>query len=117
MKKPPIAVILIAVLYIVAGSAGLIYHLHEWNSPSHTHNELLGMSVVRALAIVAGIFLLFGKNWARALALVWIAFHVVIGAMHDLMSLVIHAMLMVIVMVALFSPQSETYFSGKKVDS
>lgn len=117
MKKPPIAVILIAALYIVAGAAGLIYHLREWSSPSHTHNELLGMSLVRALAIVAGVFLLLRKNWARGLALVWIAFHVVIGAMHDLMSLVIHAMLMVIVMVALFSPKSEAYFSGKTTES
>jgi hypothetical protein len=115
MRRPPLAVIVIAALYIVAGTAGLIYHRHEWSLLSQSH-QILWVSLVRALAIVAGVFLLLGKNWARALAVAWIAFHVVVGATDDVMSLVIHAMLMVIILLALFAPKSQAYFSGKTAE-
>ena len=114
--KRPIAVTIVAVIYILAGSVGFIYHLREWSSLSHSHTEILWMSVVRLLAVVAGVFLLRGENWARALALVWMAFHVVIGAMHDLTSLLMHSMLLVIIMLALLTQKSEAYFSRKTVD-
>ena len=47
-------------------------------------NEFVWISVLGAAAVVAGIFMLKGRSWARWLALVWIASHVVISAFHPL---------------------------------
>ena len=37
----------------------------------------------RSAQIVAGVFMLYGHNWARWLLVVWLAFHVIVGALHS----------------------------------
>ena len=39
----------------------------------------------RLLQIVAGVFMLYGRNWARWLLVAWIAFHIVVGALHSVL--------------------------------
>ncbi len=73
MKTGP-SVIVIAVLYIVVGSGGFFSHL-----PSHWQGEDFLIEATELLAIICGVFLLFGKKWARWLALAWMALHVVIS--------------------------------------
>src|SRR5688572_26815562 len=47
----------------------------------------------RILQIVAGVFILRGSNWARWLLVVWIAFHIVISALHSTFQLLLHAVI------------------------
>lgn len=103
MNKRPISVTIIAVVYIVAGAAGLIYHAGEiLTSP--------WVGVVRALAIVAGVFMLRAQNWARWLAMVWIAFHVVLSAFHSVSEFAMHAVLCAVFAFVLFRRSTNRYF-------
>lgn len=72
--KPGAFVIVIAVLYIVVGLGGFASHL-----PNHWQREDILIEATELVAITCGVFLLFGKNWARWLALAWMALHVVIS--------------------------------------
>ena len=94
----------------MVGIGGLAYHLREFNPHHLFENDALTASVVRALAIVAGIFMLQGKNWARWLALAWMAFHVIISIHHPLPQLVTHAVLLALFIYLLFRPTAREYF-------
>jgi hypothetical protein len=54
----------------------------------------------------------FGQNWARWLALAWIAFHVVLSALHPIPELIIHAVFCAVFAWLLFRPEAARYFRG-----
>ena len=105
-KKPPASIIVLACLYILVGVVGLIRHFREsLASPAGGVWVLL----TECLAIVAGVFLLRGQNWARWLALAWIAFHVAIsfGVMREL---IVHSVFLALFAWILFRPEARRYF-------
>ena len=104
--KRPWAVTVLGVLFIVAGLVGLLYHLAQ----DERNWELAVISLLRLLAVVGGIFLLLGRNWARWLTVVWLAFHVVLSAFHSMEQMAAHAVLLVIVTYFLFRDRSADYF-------
>ena len=108
--KRPLSVTILGGVYILVGIGGLAYHLREFNPHHLLENDALTASVVRALAILAGIFMLQAKNWARWLALAWMAFHVIISIHHPLPQLVTHAMLLAVIAYLLFQPKVREYF-------
>jgi len=110
--KRPLAVTIICVLYILTGTAGLIYHFSEF--AAHPSVGGLGIEFVRVLAIVAGVFMLQGANWARWLALVWMAFHVYVGALHGWQQAAIHAAFLVVIAFFLLGKQAGEYFDSEK---
>ena len=65
---------------------------------------------VRALLVVGGAFLLRDRNWARWLLVVWLGYHVVLGALHSLFGFTIHILLFAIVTYFLFRPLASAYF-------
>ena len=69
--------------------------------------------VVRLLALVAGVFMLYGFNWARWLLVVWLAYHVGLGAFHSALELVVHSLLLAVVVYFLFRRQASAYFSSE----
>ena len=77
-NKRPLAVTLIAWLYIAAGTIGVAYHLQELRPQHPFQYDIVWVSLVRLIAIVAGVYMLPGSNWARWLALAWIVFHVIL---------------------------------------
>ena len=110
MKKPPLPVVLVSCLFVVAGIAGIVYHLPEWRLANGVHAKEAWAVTVRLLAIVCGVFLFLGKNWARCLAIAWMVYHVVLSAMHSTSELATHVVLLVVVAVLLFLPVSTRYF-------
>ena len=104
--KRPIPVIFLGGLFIVAGLVGIAYHLSE--RPADP--SIILITLVRMLAIVGGIFLLMGRNWARWLLLAWLAFHVVVSAFHSLSEMAAHAVLLIVVAYFLFTPPDTNYF-------
>jgi hypothetical protein len=112
MNPRPFSITLLAVLLIVFGAIGLVYHFSELN-PSHLlQNDALWVELVRILAIIAGIFLLRGRNWARWLALLWIGFHVVISFWHPWSQLAIHIAVFAVFAYFLFRPTATRYFGS-----
>ena len=104
-SPPPIAIWIVAGMYIAVGCVGFIYHFHQFRDPDGIWIEL-----TEFLALVAGVFLLLGKNWARWLALAWMAFHVVLSGFHARREFVIHFIIFVLIAGLLFSPPSNRYF-------
>ncbi len=78
-KKPPIGVIVIAALLLLAGALGLYGDAMSFTTLAASHYDILWPVGTHILALVAGVFLLLGHNWARWLAVVWMAFHVAIS--------------------------------------
>ena len=67
---------------------------------------------IRAAPIFCGVFMLYGRNWARWLLVVWIGFHIVIGFWHSLGAGLVHAGLFGVVLFFLFRPPASAYFRG-----
>jgi hypothetical protein len=110
MNKRPLSVTIIAWIFILAGAIGLLYHLNELRAPNAALRETVPIALVRVLAIVAGIFMLRGSNWARWLALAWLAFHVVLSIFHPLFELVFHALLFATITYFLLRARANQYF-------
>jgi hypothetical protein len=104
--KRPLPVTIIACLFIVAGLVGLVYHLSE----SPLDHWIVLVSIVRIIAVVGGVSLLMGHNWARWLMLAWLAFHAVVSAFHSLSEFMPHVVLLMIVGYVLLGSPSSKYF-------
>jgi uncharacterized membrane protein len=106
--KRPLAVTILGCLFIVVGLVGLLYHSTE-NPPDRWIVVIAG---VRILAIVGGIFLIKGHNWARWLVLAWLALHVGISAFNSLSETLAHAVLLIVIGYFLLTPPASKYFEA-----
>jgi len=95
---------------IAAGLLGIAYHFTEFKFQRPFDYEIVWITLVRLLAIVSGVYMLRGQNWARWLAVVWIAFHVVISIFHPWSQLAIHALILVVFAFILFRQPATEYF-------
>jgi uncharacterized membrane protein HdeD (DUF308 family) len=107
-KGIPVSVIAIACLYLVVGVGGLVVHFDDPRAP-----DWIWVEVTELLAVVCGVFLLRGRNWARWLAGAWMAFHVVISV-GDWGRLAIHGLFLALIAWCLFRPDASRYFKNKR---
>ncbi len=110
VRKRPLAVTITAWLYILVGIVGFTYHLGEFRQGDVLRSGVLWVECLRVLAVVAGAFMLRACNWARWLALAWIAVHVILSAFHSLAQFSMHALFCAAVWWALFRPAANGYF-------
>jgi hypothetical protein len=110
MTNPrPLAVTLIAWVYIVMGAVGFVYHARELMPP--ISRDSLLVEPVRLIAIVCGIYLLRGRNWARWLTVVWMAYHVVLSLFHSADQVAVHSVfLAAIAYLLFFRPEANRFF-------
>ncbi|HLH03287.1 MAG TPA: hypothetical protein VKX25_10985 [Bryobacteraceae bacterium] len=106
----PLAVTVVAWLYIAVGTIGFIAHLADFVKQHTFGLDALEIEAVETVALVSGIFLLRGRNWARWLAIAWIGFHVVLSLFDPLSKLLIHAVLCALVAWALFHRAASRHF-------
>ena len=64
----------------------------------------------RFMQIVAGVFMLYGRNWARWLLVAWIAFHICISALHSPLMLLMHVAIFSIILFFVFRRAASAYF-------
>lgn len=88
--------------------AGL--HIAELMSQDPYHHGFI--YVVQVLAVVGGVFTLRGRNWARWLLVVWVAFHVGLGVLHSAFSSLVHSVVTAGVVYSLFRPAARLYFQS-----
>ena len=91
-RNRPASVTLIACVYILIGVIGFAYHFTEFKAPHPFQSEMVRIELVRLAAIVCGAYLLRHQDWARWLALAWIAFHVILSAFHSWPEFAIHSL-------------------------
>jgi hypothetical protein len=108
--KRPVAVLVVACLFIVVGAAGLVAHFPH---RAAFHQEDIWIELTELLAVIAGTFILRGHNWARWLALAWMAFHVVIS-WPSVSKLAIHTFVLAVFAWALFAPGARRYFAKEQ---
>jgi len=116
MNKRPLSVTIISFVFIAAGVMGVAYHLTEFKVQHPFQDEAAWLLVVRLLAIVAGIFMLKGKNCARWLSMVWIGSHVILSAFHSIPELAMHALLFVVFAYFLFRTPATQYFRTERTE-
>jgi hypothetical protein len=66
--------------------------------------------------VLGALFMLYGFNWARWLLVVWMAFHLVIGALHSPFQLLTHTLIFAVVLYFLFRPPASAYFRGTRAE-
>jgi hypothetical protein len=64
----------------------------------------------RLLAIVGGVWLLRGHNWARWLLAAWMVFHIGLSAFHSWVEVLMHTVIFLPILYFLFRGQSAHYF-------
>jgi hypothetical protein len=108
LKRIPLTVVLIACLYLAVGVGGFVVHLSDRGA-----TDWIWVEVTEFLAIVCGVFLLLGHNWARWLASAWMAFHVVIS-FGDWAQLAIHGLFLVLIVWCLYRADAGRFFKGTR---
>lgn len=116
MKNSPLPVIIVAVLFMLVGCMGFAYHLKDLFEVTNNIYETIWILLLRIVAIVCGLMLLYRINRARWLAVAWLAYHVVISALHSTSEMVTHLAFLGLVSVLLFLPVSSAYFRKKRIN-
>jgi len=109
LGKRPLSILILSCLYIAVGTLGFAYHFPR---PLAFHYEDVWIEATELLAFVAGVFMLRGHNWARWLALGWIAFHVAIS-FPVVRQVAIHSLLLAVIAWLLFQPRAVQYFASE----
>ena len=115
-NKRPVAVTILAWVYIAVGAVGFAYHFTDFQAKDVFQFDGVGVEFVRLLAVICGAFMLRGHNWARWLALAWIAFHVILSAFHALPQFAIHCVFCAVIAWLLFRPEAARYFRATRIE-
>ena len=120
MTKRPHSITIISWIFIAFGSVSFLASLLPLADSATAQRiatrpfEFWLIPVVRILALLCGVFMLYGFNWARWLLAVWIGYHVILSALHSGFELVVHSLLFAVVLYFVFRPQATTYFRGAR---
>ena len=110
MSKRPISVTLLSWVLITAGAVGLVYHITEFKTFHPFPYDSLLIELIRLLAVITGVWMLRAANWARWLAIAWIAFHVIVSYFHSWGEVAMHAVILAVFVVVLFRKNASAYF-------
>lgn len=108
--KCPLPVLVLSCLYIAVGTIGFVYHFPELVA---LRPDSVWIELTELLGVVSGVFMLRGHNWARWLALAWIAFHVAIS-FPVLRQVAIHSAILAAIAWILFRSDARQYFAGRQ---
>ena len=108
--KRPFEVTFIGGLFILVGLGSTAFHLCA--GPIDRWTILI--VAVGAAAVVGGIFLLLGRNWARWLLLVWLAAHVAISAFESVSETLAHGVLLAVIGYFLLWSAAAKYFQSAR---
>jgi hypothetical protein len=110
MHKPPLSVLLIGVLFVTLGCLDLYRGLAPlWHGATRLAGDDWLVLIIGVAALVGGVLLILGHNWARWLLVAWMALHVVISVWHPL-QLVMHAVIFGLLTFVLFRGRAAEYF-------
>ena len=117
MNNRPRSVTVISCVLAAADVIGLAYHLTEFKVLHPFQYGIVWVVLVRLMAIICGVYMLRGSNWARWLTLVWIAYHVILSGFHSLDELVMHALVFAVFAYFLFRPRATQYFRAARTEA
>jgi len=106
-NQRPLAVTGVAWLFIAVGTVGFVFHSPEL---LRLQKDAFLIEFTELLALVAGLFMLRGRNWARWLTLAWMLFHVLLSAFPPGRELVFHIVIFIGIAWLLLQPDAARYF-------
>lgn len=107
-NKCPASIIALAFLYAVTGIVGFVKNLHAFGMP-----DFWWIEATEIIAVVAGVYMFFGKGWARWLALAWMGFHVALSV-SKLPTLAVHLVIFALTVGVLLLPEARRYFRARE---
>lgn len=110
--KRPISVTIIAWLLMAVATLALFAQTSLAGLRHPIASDDLWIVITELAGIAIGILLLLGRGWARWLALIWMAFHVVVS-WPVVSHLVIHSVFLAAMAYILFRSGAQKYFSHK----
>jgi hypothetical protein len=124
MDKRPRSITVISWIFIAVGGIALLSGLLPYFDATAAHRiaevksqhplEFWMIPIVRLVAVLCGVFMLCGFNWARWLLVVWLGWHVILSLLHSRFELLVHSLLFAVVLYFLFRPQASAYFRGTR---
>jgi hypothetical protein len=112
MNRRPISVTVVSWLFIAVGAVAFAVDVrHLTARPFHQDDVWIG--VIHLLAIVAGVFMLRGDNWARWLGVFWMGGHVAITVSNAWHGFVVHAIIFAGITFLLFRADARPWFRVK----
>jgi len=108
--KRPYEVTVMGWMFIAVGVLAFAYHLTQVPTFHPFPIDLLEIFAVELLAFVAGLYVLRGRSWARWLAVLWMAGHLIGNIFFFRHGILVHAVLLALIAYALFRPASTAYF-------
>jgi predicted tellurium resistance membrane protein TerC len=106
----PLSVTILGWIYIAVGAITFGYQFAAIRGQPPFQYGVVGAELLRLAALVSGVYILRGQNWARWLALAWIGIHVAISAFHAVLELAVHTFICASVAFFLFRPTATRYF-------
>jgi hypothetical protein len=115
MTQRPLSVAIIGVLFVAVGVVALLADLVPLVTGgaaalAEPPRELALAWAVRLLGILAGAFLLAGRNWARWLVIAWMGYHVILSVGHSAFEVAVHGVLLLALLYFLFRPPASEFF-------
>jgi hypothetical protein len=119
MEQRPRSITIVSWIFIIFGAITLLSGLLPFREITSAQlvADLKGHWMVhlsRIAAIVSGVFMLYGRNWARWLLVAWILFHIVLSALHSLTQLLLHAVIFTVILFFIFRRDASAYFSSSQ---
>jgi hypothetical protein len=111
-NQRPIGVLIVGCLYIAVGAVGLVRHFPALHA---IHQEDVWILLTELLAIVAGVFMLLRHNWARWLAVAWMALHVALS-WPSVRQLAVHTLILAAIAWLLFRADARQFFAADRAE-
>ncbi len=112
MPKPSPSIVVISALFLALGCLDLyrgLAPLFGAGAPGHLAGDDVLVIAIGVAAAVGGVFVFYGRNWARWLLAAWMAFHVALSVGH-LGELLAHVAIFGAVAFFLFRPGAAKHF-------
>jgi hypothetical protein len=117
MKARPLSITVISWLFMIFGSIAFIGGLLPLAGADSA--QLIAdlkkhwmVHLSHLAALVSGLFMLRGHNWARWLLVAWMVFHVVVGALNGWFQLLTHVVIFSVILFFLFRRKASEFFTG-----
>jgi hypothetical protein len=106
-------VTIVGCIFLATGILGSARHATELKGTGHAQYDALWALLVSMLAIIFGLYLLRRSEWARWLAVAWLAFHVILS-LHSWQAFLVHSALLAVFAYLLFRPAATAYFRAAR---
>jgi uncharacterized membrane protein HdeD (DUF308 family) len=111
MRPRPLILTLFGWFLILGGAVGFVFRFPAHRPPFRSEDFL--PDILELILLLAGVFILRGRNWARWLAIAWIAFHVGLSFFHSLREVAVHTLILLAFACILFYPAAQAWFQAQ----